>query len=128
MNRSADPSLQQGERVREHLPRGRRREAFRPSPSFSTRAAARHSSYTVQKGILGLQTRRGAKPSPLFVLTAMVLKRGEGCFSPSWRGQTPVNYTFVALFEPIFCLDERKILWYLCVFQKIEDRDVNETL
>ena len=45
-----------------------------------------------------------------------------------WRGQTHVNYTFFALFEPIFGLDERKIRWYLRVFQKIEDRDVNETL
>jgi len=35
---------------------------------------------------------------------------------------------FCALFEPFFCLDERKKRWYLRVSQKIEDRDVNETL
>jgi hypothetical protein len=35
---------------------------------------------------------------------------------------------FCALFELLFCLDERKKRWYLRVFQKIEDRDVNETL
>ena len=36
---------------------------------------------------------------------------------------------FFALFEPIVCLDERKKKrLYLRVFQKIEDRDVNETL
>ena len=39
-----------------------------------------------------------------------------------------VNYSMLALFEPIFCLDERKKRWYLRVFRKIEDRDVNETL
>jgi len=35
---------------------------------------------------------------------------------------------FSSLFEPIFCVDERKKCWCLRVFQKIEDRDVNETL
>jgi len=44
-------------------------------------------------------------------------------------GQTPVNYSiFFTLVEPIVCLDERKTCWYLRVFQKIKDRDVNETL
>ena len=44
-------------------------------------------------------------------------------------GAKPLYITaFFALFEPIFCLDERKKCWYLCVSQKIEDRDVNETL
>ena len=44
------------------------------------------------------------------------------------RGQTLVNYTIFSLFEPIFCLGDRKKRWYLRVFQKIEDRDVYETL
>ena len=35
---------------------------------------------------------------------------------------------FFALFEPFFCLDECKKRWYLRVFQKIEDREVSETL
>ena len=30
--------------------------------------------------------------------------------------------------NPFFCIDERKKRWYLRVFQKNEDRDVNETL
>ena len=45
-----------------------------------------------------------------------------------WRYQPPANYSIFALFEPIFCLDECKQRWYLRVFQKIEDRDVSETL
>ena len=41
--------------------------------------------------------------------------------------KTLVNYNIFALFEPFFCFDERQKRWYLRVFQKIEDRDVNET-
>ena len=35
---------------------------------------------------------------------------------------------FLPFLNRCFCLDERKKRWYLRVFQKIEDRDVNETL
>ena len=44
-------------------------------------------------------------------------------------GTNPLQITACfALFEPMFCLDERKKRWYLHIFQKIEDSDVNETL
>ena len=45
-----------------------------------------------------------------------------------WRSRTEAFTAFSSLFESIFCLDERKKCWYLHVFQKVEDRDVNETL
>ena len=46
-----------------------------------------------------------------------------------WRWPNPCKLQhFFTLVEPIVCLDERKTCWYLRVFQKIKDRDVNETL
>ena len=46
-----------------------------------------------------------------------------------WRYQTPVNYNmFCSFWTAFFCLDERITRWYLRVFQKLEDSDVNETL
>ena len=51
------------------------------------------------------------------------------CYS-FWRvtAPNPVNTAFFTLFEPIFCLDERKKRSYLRVSQKIEDCDVTKPL
>ena len=56
----------------------------------------------------------------------------------TWKARTTVNSDVLVTFgrrnvgiytvEPIFCFDEHKKRWYLRVFQKIEHRDVNETL
>ena len=45
-----------------------------------------------------------------------------------WRRQTLVNYGILCTFWFLFALMNAKKRLYLHVFQKIEDRDVNETL
>ena len=89
---SADPSLQQGERVREHLPRGRRQEAFYPRGRLLLRAGgcSWHSSFRPFRKRRFRPSDRAAARS-LLSFTAMLLKRGKGCGCPwhhsSWTGQ-----------------------------------------
>ena len=75
---SADPSLQQGERVRERLPIARRQEAFSPHGQLLLVFFLDRSESDVRPS-----NRAAARSLPSF--TAMLLKRGQGSVFPSWR-------------------------------------------
>ena len=69
--------------------------------------------------------------SSMVGLSSIVGRRNAGIYAVfcPWRRQTLCKLQhFLPFLNRCFCLDERKKRWYLRVFQKIKDRDVNETL